>query len=63
MRDAALMQRLGVNAIRVYNVDPTISHDVCMSIFNAAGIYVVRTYLQLMTSGAKRHITRIETAW
>jgi hypothetical protein len=40
LRDAALMQRLGVNAIRVYNVDPKVNHDYCMSIFNAAGIYV-----------------------
>lgn len=35
LRDAALMQMLGVNAIRVYNVDPQISHDDCASIFNA----------------------------
>lgn len=35
LRDAALMQRLGVNAIRVYNVDPDLNHDMCASIFNA----------------------------
>lgn len=40
LRDAALMQRLGVNAIRVYNVDPNLNHDMCMSIFNTVGIYV-----------------------
>ncbi len=34
LRDAALMQRLGVNAIRVYNVDPDLNHDLCASIFN-----------------------------
>jgi hypothetical protein len=49
LRDAALMQRLGrsinattrngadqigVNAIRVYNVDPDLNHDMCASIFN-----------------------------
>ncbi|KAL6400685.1 hypothetical protein AUP68_16399 [Ilyonectria robusta] len=35
MRDAALMQILGINAIRVYNLDPDINHDECASIFNA----------------------------
>jgi hypothetical protein len=34
LRDAALMQRLGVNSIRVYNVDPDLNHDECASIFN-----------------------------
>ncbi|KAH8684649.1 glycoside hydrolase family 72 protein [Tricladium varicosporioides] len=41
LRDAALMQRLGVNAIRVYNVDPSINHDACASIFNSVGIYML----------------------
>ena len=35
------MQRLGVNTIRVYNLDPTINHDMCASIFNAVGIYML----------------------
>ncbi|EXJ94399.1 hypothetical protein A1O1_02793 [Capronia coronata CBS 617.96] len=41
LRDAALMQRLGVNAIRVYNLDPDLDHSECASIFNAAGIYMI----------------------
>lgn len=41
LRDAALMQNLGVNTIRSYNVDPTLNHDECMSIFNSVGIYVI----------------------
>ncbi|KAI9675904.1 MAG: hypothetical protein M1829_003142 [Trizodia sp. TS-e1964] len=41
LRDAALMQRLGVNTIRVYNLSPTINHDLCASIFNAVGIYMI----------------------
>lgn len=41
LRDAALMQAMGVNTIRSYNVDPTLNHDQCMSIFNMAGIAVV----------------------
>ncbi|KAI0133251.1 glycoside hydrolase family 72 protein [Hypoxylon sp. NC0597] len=40
-RDAALMQELGVNAIRVYNLDPNLNHDECASIFNAAGMYMI----------------------
>ncbi|KAF3003473.1 hypothetical protein E8E13_003862 [Curvularia kusanoi] len=41
LRDAVVMQKLGVNTIRVYNVDPSLDHSKCMSIFNAAGIYVI----------------------
>jgi 1,3-beta-glucanosyltransferase GAS3 len=41
LRDAALMQALGVNTIRCYNVDPTLNHDECVSIFNSVGIYIV----------------------
>ncbi|KAH7068900.1 Glucanosyltransferase-domain-containing protein [Paraphoma chrysanthemicola] len=41
LRDAALIQRLGVNTIRVYNIDPSLDHSACASIFNAAGIYMI----------------------
>ncbi|KAL9103908.1 MAG: hypothetical protein Q9163_001101 [Psora crenata] len=41
LRDAALMQSLGVNTIRIYNLDPTLDHDMCVSIFNAVGIYML----------------------
>lgn len=41
MRDAALMQILGINTIRVYNLNPNLNHDECASIFNAAGIYMM----------------------
>ncbi|KAK4214494.1 Glucanosyltransferase-domain-containing protein [Rhypophila decipiens] len=41
LRDAALMQVLGVNTIRVYNLSPDLNHDECASIFNAAGMYMV----------------------
>ncbi|KAI9836392.1 MAG: hypothetical protein M1819_001422 [Sarea resinae] len=41
LRDAALMQTLGINTIRMYNVDPSINHDQCASIFNAVGIYML----------------------
>ena len=35
------MQMLGVNTIRIYNLDPTLNHDECVSIFNAVGIYMI----------------------
>lgn len=38
--DAASMQKLGANAIRVYHVDPNGDHSGCMSAFAAAGIYL-----------------------
>ncbi|KAF2198265.1 hypothetical protein GQ43DRAFT_168937 [Delitschia confertaspora ATCC 74209] len=41
LRDAALLQRLGVNTIRVYNVDPKVNHDECASIFNSVGVYMI----------------------
>ncbi|EFX05374.1 beta-glucanosyltransferase gel2 [Grosmannia clavigera kw1407] len=41
LRDAILMQQLGVNTLRVYNVAPDLNHDECVSIFNAAGIYML----------------------
>jgi hypothetical protein len=41
LRDAIMLQKLGANTIRVYNVDPKLNHDDCASIFNAAGIYMV----------------------
>lgn len=40
-RDAALMQVMGINTIRSYNLNPTLNHDACASIFNAAGIYMI----------------------
>lgn len=41
LRDATMMQRLGVNTIRVYNLDPDVNHNQCASIFDAAGIYMI----------------------
>ncbi|KAI3394962.1 hypothetical protein diail_2020 [Diaporthe ilicicola] len=41
LRDAILMQQLGANTIRVYNLSPDLNHDECASIFNAAGMYMI----------------------
>ncbi|KAI1364317.1 Glucanosyltransferase-domain-containing protein [Xylaria arbuscula] len=40
-RDAALMEKLGVNTIRVYHVDADADHDGCMGVFADAGIYTM----------------------
>jgi hypothetical protein len=41
LRDVAVFQKLGLNTIRVYSVDNTLNHDACMSLYDAAGIYVI----------------------
>ncbi|KAJ5159413.1 1-3-beta-glucanosyltransferase gel2 [Penicillium canariense] len=51
LRDAALMQRLGINTIRVYNLEPTLDHNMCVSIFNAAGIYLILDVNSPLTNG------------
>ncbi|KAL7272053.1 Glycolipid anchored surface protein 4 precursor [Rhizina undulata] len=40
-RDIFLFQKLGINTIRVYSVDPTLDHNACMTMLAAAGIYLV----------------------
>jgi hypothetical protein len=52
LRDAALLQVMGVNAIRVYNLDPNLNHDECASIFNAVSCYVFPDISPPMASAA-----------
>lgn len=40
-RDIYLFQQLGINAIRVYSVNPYMDHDQCMTLLARAGIYVI----------------------
>jgi len=40
-RDIKYFQQLGVNTIRIYSVDNSLSHDTCMNALAAAGIYLV----------------------
>ncbi|KAG5519679.1 hypothetical protein PMAC_001835 [Pneumocystis sp. 'macacae'] len=39
-RDIPLMKELGVNTIRVYQVDNSDNHDVCMKLLEDSGIYL-----------------------
>ncbi|KAI1994372.1 Glycolipid anchored surface protein 4 precursor [Ophidiomyces ophidiicola] len=59
LRDAILLQRLGINTIRIYNVSPDFNHDKCMSIFNAAGIYLL---LDVNTPEYGQHLNREDPA-
>ncbi|KAL9604407.1 MAG: hypothetical protein Q9219_000595 [cf. Caloplaca sp. 3 TL-2023] len=56
--DASLMKTLGVNTIRVYEVDSTRSHDECMSSFADAGIYVI-----IGLSGSDAIISGYQPEW
>lgn len=53
--DAALMQKLGANSIRVYHVDATQDHSGCMNAFAQVGIYLwvdldsFKTYIGLVS--------------
>ncbi|KAI0095885.1 carbohydrate-binding module family 43 protein [Daldinia grandis] len=40
-RDVPLLEKLGVNTIRTYAIDPKADHSACMSLLEKAGIYVV----------------------
>ncbi|KAI9245062.1 Glucanosyltransferase-domain-containing protein [Sporodiniella umbellata] len=40
-RDAPLMAKLGINVLRVYEVDPRRNHDACMKSFAEVGIYLI----------------------
>ncbi|KAI1102537.1 carbohydrate-binding module family 43 protein [Jackrogersella minutella] len=40
-RDVPLLEKLGVNTIRTYAIDPKADHSECMALLDKAGIYVV----------------------
>lgn len=58
-RDLPYLQQLGVNALRVYSVDPTANHDACMKTFSDAGIYILLD-VSLPLNGS---INRASPAW
>lgn len=41
LRDIPYLKKLDVNVIRVYSIDPTKDHDICMAALAKEGIYVV----------------------
>ncbi|KAG0171613.1 1,3-beta-glucanosyltransferase gas1 [Apophysomyces sp. BC1015] len=41
VRDAALMSKLGLNVVRVYEIDPKKNHDACMKAFADVGLYIL----------------------
>jgi 1,3-beta-glucanosyltransferase GAS1 len=40
-RDVPILEKLGVNTIRTYAIDPDADHSACMKLLEEAGIYVV----------------------
>ncbi|KAJ2483383.1 1 3-beta-glucanosyltransferase gel4 [Coemansia sp. RSA 2131] len=57
-RDVAVFKDLGINSIRVYDVDYTNSHDECMKLLEDAGIYVL-----LDMPSPQYSINRAEPHW
>lgn len=41
LRDLQYLKELGVNVVRIYQINPNANHDVCMEAFAEAGIYVL----------------------
>lgn len=56
-RDVPYFQQLGINTIRVYQVDNSANHDYCMQLLQKAGIYLV-----LDVNTAQNSLNRIDAA-
>ncbi|OMJ29854.1 1,3-beta-glucanosyltransferase GAS2 [Smittium culicis] len=58
LRDVEVFKDLGINAIRVYEVDPSKNHDICMKALSDADIYVM-----LDLSTPEISIPRVNPYW
>lgn len=56
-RDVPYFQQLGINTIRVYQVDNSANHDYCMKLLEQAGIYLILDVNTALTS-----LNRIDAA-
>ncbi|CAH6721836.1 pH-responsive protein 2 [[Candida] jaroonii] len=50
LRDLKYLQQLNVNVVRVYQIDPSKNHDICMDAFASKGIYVLLDLAEPETS-------------
>lgn len=57
-RDIPLLQELGTNVIRVYAINASLDHSACMSMLDAAGIYLIQDL-----SNPSSSINRNTPAW
>lgn len=56
-RDIFALQQLGVNTVRIYQLNPELNHDECMTMLNNAGIYVV---LDVNSGNTGEHLNRAD---
>lgn len=56
-RDIPLFQDLGINAVRVYSLNPDLNHDKCMTMLASAGIYLI---LDVNSPLTNQHLNRYE---
>ncbi|KAL6304160.1 beta-1,3-glucanosyltransferase [Sparassis latifolia] len=59
-RDIPYFQQLGINLIRVYQVNASLDHSACMSALNSAGVYVL---LDLATPAPNDAISSTDPSW
>lgn len=56
-RDIFAFQELGINTVRIYQLNPELNHDECMTMLNNAGIYV---FLDVNSGNAGEHLNRAD---